>query len=401
MAQTTTTTFDSAIQTKFEKKLLSKIVGKSAGETFATGRPMQKGEGDTIRWNRIERAAKQTSYNLSETSATNTPKALTTDYIEATLGTVGDAFSFTTAATYTSIITDESISDEIADHILRTKEYLIQKELSLRSLHHRVDNDSTYEKNVTVTTATSTTAWASTSLTEIDDFWGASAAAHGYCCGINPEAPNWGIARLVTDFAISGDVVTTAAFPQNNSTSTKMHIVRGTALAATDKLTCAALSRVAGIHEAAQTKKFDGGLLRGFIHPAQHADLRSDSTYTNIVQYVEGMKELARYKVFRIYDMELVVIPELYREDVDGTENTAGVVYNSPIFGADTYAVARWTSGEGKFGVKMSYITKPDHSDYWGLNWMINWHSQSAIAVLEACNVVVLMTGATDMAVVF
>jgi hypothetical protein len=364
---TTISDVDSAVKTKFHLKLLEKLKGKVAFTKFASKGKMTKGEGDTARWNRLIRLAQQTSFNLTEYAMTGTEKEFVSNMVEASIGYMGDVVALTKAAKLTSIIEDESYTDEIADQIVRSTEYVGLKHISLYSLHHRVDYDTTYEKNANVTTATSTTEWRSTDLTEIDDFWGASAAAHGYCCGMNPEAANYDNSQLVTDFATTNDVVTTAAFPQNNSTSTDFHIVRGTGIVATDKLSVAALARVAGLGELLQWNKFDGGIYRGFMHPGQHADLRTDSTYTTLVQYVEGLKELARYQVFRIYGIEFVVVPQVYREDADGTENTAGAVYNCNIFGADSYNVTRWTDGNGEFGVQTDFITKPDSSNYWGL----------------------------------
>lgn len=401
MAVTTISDLESAVQTKFIKKLLGKIEGKDGFTKFASSGKMERGAGDTVRWNRLLRLARQTSYNLTEESVSITEKEFVSNKVEASIGYMGDAVKLTKAAKITSIVEDESYSDEVADQILRSREYVGLKEISRYGLQHRVDFDTTYEKDVTVTTATSTTAWASTSLTEADNFWGESTTKVGYCCATNPEAANYDNSSLNTDFATSGDVVTTLAFPQNNSTSTKMHIVRGTGIVATDVMTTAALLRVAGIGEHMQWKRFTGGIYRGFIDPAQHADLYGDSVFTTIMQNVEGLKELGRYRVFRVYGIELMVVPDVFREDADGTENAStGAIHNAPIFGAESYNITRWSDGDGKFGVNTEFITKSDSGNIFGYVWWIVWNSMSAVKTLRATNICVLKTGATAQPVV-
>jgi len=397
LAATTMTTLDSAIQTKFVKKLLEKVKGKMAFPKFASNRKMEQGAGDTVRFNRVRRIPRQTTFNLSEDSTSVTEQGLTTDYIEATIGFVGDSLKSTRAAQITSILQDSAYMDEVSDQITRTMEYLGLKEISRYSIKHRVDNDTTYEANANVTTATSTTVAVSTDLTQSDNHWGESTTKVGYLVGTNPEGANYGIARLCTDFVASSDTLTTTAFPQNNTTDTDFHLTRGTALAATDVMTTTAIARVAGIHEVFQSKKFGGGTLRGFIDPQQMADLYNDTTFTTIMKYVEGMKQLGQYKVFRVFGVEFVVLPDTYREDVDGTENAAGLVHNAPIFGADTYNITKWETGQDDYGVKVNFIQKPDSGNYWGLVWWLNWHAKCAIATLEACNIVTLMTGVTAL----
>jgi hypothetical protein len=404
LAVTQISDLSSAVKTKFIKKLRDKIKGQDAFTKYASSGKMERGEGDTVTWNRLLRLARQTTYNLVETDVSITEKEFVSNKLSASIGYMGDAVKLTTAAKQTSIIDDETYSDEVADQIIRSREYVGLKEISRYGLHHRVDNDATYEVNATVTTATSTTVFGSSTLTENDNHWGEDTAKVGYCCGTNPEAANYDNSSLITDFDLTGGTpenkCVTLAFPQNNSTSTKFHIVRGTGIVVTDKLTCAALARVAGLGELLQWKRFPGGIYRGFIDPGQHADLMTDSTYASIVTGVEGLKELARYQVFRAYGIELTVVPDVFREDADGTENTAGAVHSAPIFGADSYNITRWSDGEGAFGVKTNFLNKADSGNLFGfVNWIV-WSSMSAVKTLNATNICVLMTGATAQAVV-
>lgn len=401
MAVTEISDLSSAVDVKFKKKLLGLIEGKDGFTKFASSGKMERGAGDRVRWNKLLRLARQTSYNLVETSVSITEKEFVSNKVEAVIGYMGDAVKLTKGAKITSIITDDSYAKSVADQILRSREYVGLKELSRFGLQHRVDFDSTYEKNVDVTTATSTTEWRSTGLTEADNFWGESTTKVGYCTQTNPEAANYDNSASVTDFVQSGGVVTTTAFPQNNDTNGRMHIVRGTGIIATDVMTTAALLRVAGIGEEMQWDRFPGGIYRGFIDPAQHNDLYGDSVFTTIMQNVEGLKELGRYRVFRVYGIELMVVPDVFREDADGTENAStGAVYNANIFGADSYNITKWSEGEGEFGVNTRLIEKPDSGNLWGFVWWITWDSMSAVKVLRATNVISLKTGATALPVV-
>jgi N4-gp56 family major capsid protein len=398
MAVTTSTTLTSAIQTKFKRDVIDKITGQTILSKFAVTEGMEKGQGGTVRWPRVRRLAKQTTFNLDETSLTVTPKAITTDMVEDSIKFVGDSVEIYRAAEWNAILKSEQYKNEVADQAARTLEYLCHKYICPYGIHHRVDNDATYEVNCTVTTATSTTEFRSTDLTQIDDFWGASAAAHGYAAGTNPEAANYDASALITDFATTNDIATTTAFPQNNDTSTKLHVVRGTGIVATDVLTYTAVARVAGYHEAMDTEKFPGGVYRGIISPAHHADLYTDTTFTTIMKYVEGMKDFGKYVVFRIAGTEFVVEREMYREDADGTENTAGVVYNIPIFGAKAFAISKWEGGTGDFGLKFHFvggIDDPDSANYWGKARWINWDASCSVKVLRATSVITLLCGAT------
>lgn len=401
MSTTAISSQTSAIKTEFKLKLLDKIKGKDGFTKFASSGKMERGAGDTVRWNKILRPARISSYNLNETSVSITEKEFITNKQEATIGYMGDAFKLTKAIKLVSIVTDESYSDEVADQIIRSREYVGLMELSRYGLQHRVDFDTDYEKDVAVTTATSTTAWRSTDITEANNFWGESTVKVGYCCATNPEAANYDNSSLITAWAQSNEIATTLAFPQNNTTSTRMHVVRGTGLIASDVMSTAAVLRVAGIGEHMQWKRFSGGIYRGFIDPAQHNDLYKDSVFTTIMQAVSGLKELGRYRVFRIYGIEFMVIPDVFREDADGTENAStGAIHNAPIFGMDSYNITRWSEGEGEFGINVGFINKADSGNIFGyINW-ITWDTMSAVKVLRATNVCVLKTGATAQPVV-
>jgi hypothetical protein len=390
------TTLASAIKTKYEKEMLPLIRGQEAFSKFASKSKMTKMDGDTVRWNKVRRLAKQTTFNLTDGQVTNaSPKALNTDYLEATVGVVGDSLEGTKGVKLTAILKDDTYMDAVVDQILRTKEYLGQKQIAQYCLRHRVDNDSTYEVSGTCDSGTVSTL-VDDALTQADDFWGTDASNPGFVCGTGPEGVNYDIASLVTDFVASSDTAT-VDFKQACGSTMKYHMVIGTGIVAGDKMTSTAISRVAGKHQLLMTKKFKGNTLYGFMHPAQLADMYTDATFVDIMKYSKpGL--FANYETYRVFGVEFIILNELYREDDDGSENeSTGVVYVSPIFGKDAYNVSKWTNGKDGFGIEVDVITKPDSGNPWGLKWWINWHGYAAVATQRATSIIGLMAGATDM----
>jgi hypothetical protein len=237
----------------------------------------------------------------------------------------------------------------------------------------------------------STTTMVDASRTEIDDYWNG-----GFLTYTSPEGPNYDQTQKVTDFATSGDILTTAAFTGTPTTSSTYRLSVGTNLVSTDILTTSALIDVSGLHRKLETEKFDNGLYRCFIDAAQEADLWSDSTFKNSAIY-DNSGRFKNYRLGRWFDIEFMVSSELYREDVNGTENQAtGAVYVAPIFGAKSYAVVRWGMGQGDFGVKFYYVDDPDSMNLrMGRKW-ISWKAYFAAKVLRSTSIIGLMTGATS-----
>lgn len=397
MAYTSTTTQASAIQTLYKEKLLPYLKERDIMTRFASKQKMERGSGGTVRWNRLLKVAPPSRGNLAETTTTSTPKAITSNYIEATPETTGDAFQFTKHAKLESLVKDEAFREIITQQIVEFREKAILQEIYLYGLHHRVDNDSTYEVSGTADSG-STTTLVDNALTQSDDHWGTDTSNWGYCTITTPYGANADTTSKVTNFVASSDTCT-VAFNHAIDTTSKYHLVRGTALAATDTLSITALTRVAAIHEYLKTPKFDGGFYRSIIHPGQHQDLHNDSVYQTIIQY-SAPKKLGNYETFRTFGIEHLVSNNLYREDVDGSANaTSGVVYGTPIFGPNAFAITKWTDGD-EFGIEINIINKPDSGNYYGIQSWISWHTIYALKVLRATAIVSLMTGATDLPVI-
>jgi hypothetical protein len=391
------TTVASAIKTKYQPLLTKQTVEEDVFSPFASKTKMEKGAGKTVRWQRVRRLAKVTSFNLSDGDLTGTPKAFTTDYDEAEVGVFGDYVEITKGVDLTSILTKGDQMNEVKDQIVRSKLYLGLKQISQHCLRHRVDNDPLQEVNGTADTST-TIALVDDALTQDIHHWGQTGGKYGFVCGTSPENVNYDFDSLVTAFTATSDTCE-VAFKQA-CTGMKYHLVRGTNLAATDLLTSTAISRVAGYHQLLHTEPYKGGIYHGFIHPAQLRNLYADTVFVDIMKYSQP-SYFKTYQTFQVFGIDFIVTNELYREDVDGSENqSTGIVYVSPIFGRNAFNITKWTNGADGYGVEINVINKPDTGNVWGLKHWISWHGYAALATQRATSVIGLMTGATDMGII-
>jgi N4-gp56 family major capsid protein len=398
VASTTVTTYAPAISRIDEKKLLAVAEGMLGADKFAVKRPVEKGAGNSYRVTKILRQAKQTTagtFGVAGIITYSSAKALTAQTKSITPILLADYFSIDDDVDIKSWIKDSDNRDTIANQMARSHDYYVMKVLAQGGFRYRIDGDGTYMKSGTVTTASAggTALYGASTLTETDDFWNG-----GFATIYNPEGPNYDETSAVTDFATSGDVAT-VSFPNGLTTSSKYHITVGTALAATDILTIAGLLKVSALHRKFETEKFSGGVFRAFFDAAQEADLWADTTFLNSAIY-DNSERFKNYRVGRWLDIEFMVSSEAYREDVDGTENQAtGVVYATPIFGANAYTVMRWGHGSGDFGVKFLVVDQPDSGNILNSFRIISWKSVFAASVLRATSVINLMTGATSLGI--
>lgn len=389
---TTTTHYSSAKRVKWETQLIQKAEARLLAEKFATTKVMGKGEAGTYRLNRLLRIAKKTTQDSESTLYTaSDAKKLQTNYIDVTPMEFGDSFGFTDDVGIEAFITDDDNQNEIADQFARSMEYQVQKILATQGMRHRIDSDGTYQVSGTVTTAnTAGTSLISTSLTQADDAWNG-----GYATITNPDGPGYDETSAITDFVASSDTAT-VAFTNGLTTDSKYRITVGTGLAASDVMTTDGLLDVRLLHSMLRTELFDGGTLNGFIHASQERDLWDDTIWQNSAIYDDSGR-FKNYQLVRWAGMNLYVGDELYREDVDGTENqSTGVVHIAPIFGKKAYSVIRWGMGMGSFGVQWLYKDQPDSGDLRNKAKFISWKSKFAARVMRATSVVNLMTGATS-----
>ena len=394
MAATTVTNVTTSIRTKWETDLLAIADGMLVADKFSNTKVMGRGAGDTLKINRLLRAATTTSAATPGTRvAGSSASSLVSNVVNITPTMWQSHFGFDDDVTLESFLKDKDFQKTIAQQMANSLDYQLMKVLATQGLRHRVDKDGTYQKAFTPDSATSTTI-VEADFTEADDFWNG-----GFVTVTAPNGPGYDETQKVSDFTASSDTLTTAAWANTLSTASDARLTVGTGIVAGDKITSDALIDVAGLHRKLETDKFPGGVLHGFLDAAQEADLWIDTDFINNANY-DASQRYANYRLVRWLDMELLVSSNVYRESVAGAESTTGVVYVAPIFGANSYCLVKWGMGQGGYGVKFYFVNEPDSSNLTLNETYISWKAYTGMQVLRATSVIDLMTGATDQALI-
>ena len=403
MASITTTTVTTAIKKKWLMDLVKTAQGRLVATRYTQKEPMQKGDGGTLIYNRLLRPSLVTSTSTPGTLVTpSSAKALYSNSIEVTPSLYQDVFAIDDNAKVQTFIGNDKIKNAIANAMAIGMDYQAMKMLSIQGMRHRIDADTTYTKSGTCTSGSTTTAVDSGAPFNTTDF-GSSTPTCYY--GItNPDGPNYDHPwkKCTT---VSTTTLTTAAFPQANTSSSKYRAVGSKGIVATDVLTISGLWDVQGLHDKVETEMFDDGNLVGFFDAAQHRDLLKDTVFVASVEY-DNSGFLKGYKVARIAGLNMLISSNLYREDEDTVEyghggaGTTGIVYCSPIFGKNAFALTPWGMGsEGDFGVEWHITDTPDSQNLLLNATYIGWKAYWGGTVTRSTSVIVLLTGATSQGI--
>lgn len=394
MAVITSTTFSSAIETIWKKEILPIAEGNMVLSNFGVSEGVPINGGNTIRVNRVLRPSKVTTaktpgaqVKLGDAGI----KSLTSNYRDFNLEIWESTFGINEDVDIVSFITMPKNQKTIANQMARTHEYQLMRRLARESLNWAIDTNSGADQKFGNAIAGSTATVINTSLTDANGYWDKA-----QICFYNPESNSYDDAVTVTSYLLaSGACTLERAINIPTATTSKFIISRRTALGATDIMTVSGLEDVAFVHEHLETPKFAGGLLRGVFSAQQHRDLRKDTRWSNFVQY-DRSKTIENYTPGRWCDMEFLVGSEVYRADVDGTENQAtGAVHTSPIFGADSFAVFRYGSGVGNFNAEWYVVDKPDSYNLSNSVKHLTWKTKWTGGALRGTSIVALNTGVT------
>ena len=398
MATTNTTTLASAIKDDFIDELLEIYESEAIWAKLGGDYQVEMGEGDNVILNRLLRSPKVTAA-LSEGQTSFTPKAFKSNKISVDIAEWGDVFEVTKRASIVSLLTDANFRENIRDQILASTEYQVARTVCRGAFRERADADGAFQQSGQADAGSSAIALVDASLDDgSDNYWGESADKVGYCTVTSPTGANYDITSVVTDFVHATDTAT-VAFPQALDTTSKYRIFRGTGLAAGDVMDLTNISKVAALHEFFRTPKFKDGVIRCVIDAETKRDLYMNSDIQNIITY-DKSEAIGNYEVFRLLDTEFIVSPEVYREDVDGTENNAtGVVRVAPFLGRDAFQVCHWGDGSGMFGLEMFLIDKPDSGNYLGMKRWFSWYAAFAGIVNRATAAIGMAHGVTDLGV--
>jgi hypothetical protein len=400
----TSTTYASTIRTKYELELLETAKGYLVANKFANSKSVGRGEGGTIRVNRMLRPRLQVTASTAGTLiAPASAITLSTNYQEFAMEIWGDSFSFNEDIDVTSFIKDKDNRDTIARQMAQSLDYQFMKKLCGvgttwgSGLRFRTDlTAGTYQggglqsNTQSITTSFLGNGSGNTFSTTNDAYNG------GFLTIVNPGGPNYDITRQVLDFTGSGVAFSVSAAPQGYGLSTDGDPGRGwcavgTGLTATgNSISAQQLLKISLILERAEAEKFTGGVYHSYLPTAVHADMMLDTTFIESVVYDESY-HLGTSRLGRLYDVEFLTTSNPYRESVAGVEDrTAGAVWVVPVFGKNSHSIFSFANpgGSGDFGVKFLYVDTPDSQNLRNSARFISWKGMYAGGVTRATNAV-------------
>jgi hypothetical protein len=401
----TSTTYASTIRTKYELELIDTAKGYLVANKFANSKSVGRGEGGTIRVNRMLRPRLQLTASTQGTLITDSSAiTLSTNYQEFTLENWGDSFYFNEDVDITSFISDKDNRDQIARQMAQSLDYQFMRKLcgTTGGMRYRTDvTASTYQKGGAHTGNTSsTTLFYSTTLSAAENAW-----AGGFLTITNPGGNNYDITRQITaSTSVSPNTITVAAMPQAFGTSASdpaaaAWVCVGTGLTATaNTMTATQILKVSLLLERAEAEKFNGGVFHSYLPTEVHLDLQADTTFIQSVVYDESF-HMGTTRLGRIYDTEFLTTTNPYRETAAGIESTTstGVIWVVPVFGANSHSLFSFANpgGSGDFAVKFLYVDQPDSMNLRMSKRYISWKGQWAGGVTRATNMVGWMVSPT------
>lgn len=400
MASTTATNVTTAIRTKWETDVLAIADGELVSSKFATTKIMGRGEGGTLKLNRLLRAAKQTSSATYGTLiAAASAKNLISNTVDITPTLWQDYFGFNEEVDLKAFFTDEDYKKTIGQQMANSLDYQCQKTLCRGIVRHRGDANAsaTEQATSTVSGTPTTTSIVCPDLTGAINTWNG-----GFITVTNPEGPGYDETHLVDTWTLTTTTIALAAadaFTNAPTSASKVRVTVGTGLTTADIMksnTAYGLLGVAALHRKFETQKFPGGVLHGFLDAANEADLWTDTNFINNANY-DASQRFSQYRLVRWLDQELLITSNGYRESVAGVASETGAVYVSPIFGMGTYALVKWGMGQGDYGVKFHIVDTPDSGNLTLNQRFVSWQAHVGMKVLRATSGVGLMTVPTSL----
>lgn len=397
------TTYSSTIRTKYELELINTAKGYLVANKFANSKSVGRGEGGTIRVNRMLRPRLQVTASTAGTLiAPASAITLETNYQEFAMEIWGDSFSFNEDIDVTSFIQDKDNRETIARQMAQSLDYQFMKKICGvgttwgSGLRFRTDlTAGTYQGGGICSATGSTTAFygngsGNTFSTTNDAYNG------GFLTIVNPGGNNYDVTRQVLDFTGSSIYFTVSAAPQSyGGTSSNVPgngwACVGTGLSATgNSISAQQLLKISLILERAEAEKFNGGVYHSYLPTAVHSDMMLDTTFIESVVYDESF-HLGTSRLGRVFDVEFLTTSNPYRESVAGVEDrTAGAVWVVPVFGANSHSIFSFANpgGSGDFGVKFLYVNEPDSQNLRNSARYISWKGMYAGGVTRATNCV-------------
>jgi len=370
--------FSSKFRSAVENKLVCGQPGLSKAITF----PMNAG-GKIVRVfnnRKIARVSTEWAEVVADTEAAGYPAPvdINLDYLEFTMQRYATYTKISKEASYYIIGDEQEHAREILGINARESiDFIALRNWAMRSLHYRVDNDSTYQRFGTVTTlsTSSTTQWVDSSGGATINLWVGGYATWIDTTTIDKGAVNMGQTFQITAYGSTSKVYTIGAgtnawmpatMPKANPKNDKFWSAVGTGIVAGDVLTMAAVRRAVGILERNSTPRFQSGGMAGYFAGIIDHEVKGDfesegttasGTYQTIYQYTDKTP-LMRSVLGPAAGVMWFLTSQPLRESVAGAQSDTGLVHNTVIFGDGAFLRSR-IKGEGEYGITY-YVKNAD-----------------------------------------
>ena len=419
----TVVTAASNILTYEQERLLVGFHNQLVADQFAQKSPdVPKGKGDTVRWHRKIKLARNTTALTAGTDIAS-PKSIFMTEINSQALEYGDAVTRERIVELTSkhLGTWDEMVDSCATQSAESMDYLAMKLLAQNAFRMRVDNDTNYQVDVAATSDGSTTTFISTSLTQAEDFWNG-----GYITITAPETTtyldrgNYCETRLISNFVASTDTVTHAAFAATTKSGCTAHLCVGTGIVATDvtntlafglairqlkrnkgvRFNDAIISRAPMQHKEVQNLPPGSGgpgYWVCILDQDHEHDFMKDTTWLELGTH-QDKDALVNGAIKKWMGTMVFGTTQPWRETVAGVEAEAdGVVRPVNFLAQDAYAISGIAApgAEAPFGLVLNLMTSKDLGEYIPRNSSAGWIAYYVQRSLNSLWNVAMLSGAT------
>lgn len=285
IATTTTTDISNTIKTYYDRVLLETLDPELKYYQFADKKPVPKGEGTSILWNRVTKFDMGRILTQGQTMNVSAMRNLSTTAVSAIVNQYGDAVSISDVASYASIMdTGKEAVERLAQQAALTIDRVIANGIihhvsaSGNMLHHRFKTS-----------------------TEFTDYYGMISTVSA------------GIMTVSSTNVLAVSDIKDAVFE---------------------------LKRL-------NARPYDGTDYIGVLPTEVAADIAGDTDFKGFHQYVEkGVDNLYNGEIGKIYGCRVVEAangPAVRGSNAGGTAST--IAYGSMIFGKGFYGAAEWLGG--------------------------------------------------------
>lgn len=393
MALTTSATNSEAVKILYSKEFLTPF--EENLRLYELGQkapvPLNAGEGKIVehtRWLQLDRPTAALGEALTST-ANPAPRTFYTQTVQTTLGVWGDYIDIMDYYKFINIDPSLRVGAKIlGNQASETLEEQTAVAWGLQGgIPMRADGDAAYEKHFVPVTTGSLTVPTCSSLTEATNFW-----QYARYVPDNPMAGGFAEGRTVASSTSGGALTLSATHSKLTTTSTTVSLAVPTGL--TDVISGAAIKRGVRMLRHLRAPYWKSGAYMCVIDPWQEYDLTNDTDFKNIQWNQMGGSGIEKYVIKRIWGVDIVVgsIPYRFEIATPTTYSKSGAIHSAGIFGADCFGVVE-AKGQGMKMIFKDAASLADPLDrHSTMGWKVFW----AVALLNSCASVNLMTAATS-----